>query len=62
MQLEEYMTRIEWAKEYLGVAFEQGQWDGDINDMTVKEIIEAADHLESKADYLYDQWKERYNE
>ena len=56
------MNRLDYAKLTLGYAFKEGQWDGDIDSMTVKEIIEEADHLESKADYLYDQWKERYNE
>lgn len=56
------MTRLEEAKEYLATAFHQGQWDLAIEDMTDMEIMQAADALESKADYLYDQWKERYNE
>ena len=51
-------SSIEEAKEYLSTAFHQGQWDGDINDMTDKEIIEASDHMETHADWAYEQWKE----
>ena len=52
------MTELEFAKQTLGYAFKEGQWDGDMGSLTDEEIIEEADHLEERAEAAYDQWKE----
>ena len=62
MQLEEYMNRLDYAKLTLGYAFKEGQWDGDIDNMTDEEIIVEADRLEVQEQYSYDKWKEEQSE